>query len=319
MDRIFKFAEVMAAGVATVPKHLQGNVADCMAVVMQATQWEMNPFAVAQKTHVTQGGVLGYEAQLISAVVTARAPVKEQFHYTFIGDWSTVLGKVEERKSDKGGKYYVPTYKAADEVGLGVICSCTLKGETVPREMTVLMTQCFPRFSTQWATDPKQQICYVAVRKWSRLFAPGVILGVYADTELDDSAPAPRDMGGVELVPDPNESPLLQEARTAAGKGLDAFKAWFKTVPPSERAKLDSHRDDLEPIWVKADQSRTVETPGGTTPPRPAVTFASVMTNMNAAKNLDALYIAAEWIVDVPDAEERKTLEAKFDELKETF
>jgi hypothetical protein len=110
MDRIFKFAEVMAAGVATVPKHLQGNVADCMAVVMQATQWEMNPFAVAQKTHVTQGGVLGYEAQLISAVVTARAPVKEQFHYTFIGDWSTVLGKVEERKSDKGGKYYVPTY-----------------------------------------------------------------------------------------------------------------------------------------------------------------------------------------------------------------
>jgi hypothetical protein len=37
---------------------------------MQAAQWGMNPFAVAQKTHVVNG-TLGYEAQLVNAVVSS--------------------------------------------------------------------------------------------------------------------------------------------------------------------------------------------------------------------------------------------------------
>jgi len=186
-DSIMRFASVMASGVSTIPKHLQGNVSDCTAVVMQAMQWGMNPYAVAQKTHVTQGGVLGYEAQLINAVICANAPVIEESpSYEFIGDWSKVLGKVEERKSDKGGKYYVATYTKSDEFGLGVIVRMTIRGEELPREITVMLSQCYPRFSTQWATDPKQQICYVGIRKWGRLFTPGVIMGVYTPDELEE-------------------------------------------------------------------------------------------------------------------------------------
>ncbi|SPX63869.1 Uncharacterised protein [Leclercia adecarboxylata] len=37
-----------------------------MAIIMQAMQWGMNPYAVAQKTHLVNG-VLGYEAQLVNA------------------------------------------------------------------------------------------------------------------------------------------------------------------------------------------------------------------------------------------------------------
>ena len=43
MDRAFRMAELMASGRATVPKHLQGSVADCMAVTLQALQWNMSP------------------------------------------------------------------------------------------------------------------------------------------------------------------------------------------------------------------------------------------------------------------------------------
>ena len=68
MNNMYRMAQTMADGRATVPSHLQGNVADCMAVVMQAALWRMNPFAVAQKTHVVSG-TLGYEAQLVNAVV----------------------------------------------------------------------------------------------------------------------------------------------------------------------------------------------------------------------------------------------------------
>ena len=76
MAQMSNLAEMMANGRATVPQHLQGNPADCMAVVMQAAQWRMNPFAVAQKTHVVQG-TLGYEAQLVNAVVCSSTKVKD--------------------------------------------------------------------------------------------------------------------------------------------------------------------------------------------------------------------------------------------------
>ena len=75
-NNVMRMAEVMASGRATVPKHLQGNVADCAAIVLQSMQWNMNPFSVAQKTF-NINGVLGYEGQLVSAVINSCAPTKD--------------------------------------------------------------------------------------------------------------------------------------------------------------------------------------------------------------------------------------------------
>ena len=80
LNAISTFAQIMAQGNATVPKHLQGNQADCMAVAMQAAQWQMNPFAVAQKTHLING-VLGYEAQLVNAVISRSGVLASRFEY----------------------------------------------------------------------------------------------------------------------------------------------------------------------------------------------------------------------------------------------
>ena len=314
VDSMMRMAELMASGRSTIPQHLQKSPADCMAVVMQATQWGMNPFAVAQKTHVSQGGVLGYEAQLISAVISANAPVEEKApNYEFIGDWSKVLGKVEERKSDKGGKYYVATYTKADESGLGVICRMTLRGESTPREVTVMMSQCYPRFSTQWATDPKQQICYVAVRKWSRLNAPGVILGVYAPDELD--AIAPRNMGDADVLqPQQAEekSPLLKEAERAAKAGVQAYNEFWGKTGKDNRKSLAGDHDRLKEMATGVDRIRTVE--AGQTPV--VKTFDEVMAMLCAAKNLDELYVAGELVNSFTDADVLGILNAKFDEMK---
>lgn len=185
MQSLDTFAAMMAGGVATVPSHLRKNKADCMAIVMQAAQWGMNPYAVAQKTHLTQGGQLGYEAQLVNAVITANGPFVGRPDYEFIGDWEKILGKVAERQSDKGGKYYVADWNKTDETGLGVIISATLKGEDEPRKITLMLSQCYPRFSTQWATDPQQQISYAGLKKFARRFCPDVILGVYTIDEIE--------------------------------------------------------------------------------------------------------------------------------------
>jgi len=194
MAQLHALATTMASSKISVPAHFRGNVGDCMAVCMQAAQWRMNPYAVAQKMFIAQGGQLAYEAQLVNAVVTSNAPIKSRLDYEFLGNWEKILGKVVEREGKGGGKYFAAAWNQNDEEGLGVRVYATLKGEDTPRELHLLLKQCYPRFSTQWATDPQQQITYLAVKKWARRFCPDVILGVYTPDELQDYAPAERDI-----------------------------------------------------------------------------------------------------------------------------
>ncbi|EPJ7337212.1 RecT family recombinase [Citrobacter amalonaticus] len=184
LNAISAFAQMMSQGSATVPRHLQGNAADCMAVAMQAAQWQMNPFAVAQKTHLING-VLGYEAQLVNAVISRSGVLASRFEYEWYGPWEKVIGKFNIRKGDKG-EYRVPGWTMADEEGIGIIIKARLKGEDQPRELDLLLAQARVRNSTLWADDPRQQLAYLAVKRWARLFCPDVILGVYTPDELDE-------------------------------------------------------------------------------------------------------------------------------------
>lgn len=192
LDKMMRLAEVMATGRATLPKHFNGNPADCLAVVMQSMQWKMNPFAVAQKTHLVNG-VLGYEAQLVNAVITTCAPVVDRLHYEWYGAWEKVIGKFTIKNSDKG-EYRVPGWKLEDEEGLGVKVWATFRGEDEPRVLELLLAQARTRNSTLWADDPRQQLAYLATKRWSRLYCPDVILGVYSPDELEETAPTIRDV-----------------------------------------------------------------------------------------------------------------------------
>lgn len=209
LDKMMRLAEVMATGRATLPKHFNGNPADCLAVVMQSMQWKMNPFAVAQKTHLVNG-VLGYEAQLVNAVITTCAPVLDRLHYEWYGAWEKVIGKFTIKNGDKG-EYRVPGWKLEDEQGLGVKVWATFRGEDEPRVLELLLAQARTRNSTLWADDPRQQLAYLATKRWSRLYCPDVILGVYSPDELEETSPTIRDVSpargaaAAELPPYPDE------------------------------------------------------------------------------------------------------------------
>lgn len=170
MDRLVRFATLMADSKATVPQHLAGKPADCLAVTMQAAQWGMNPFAVAQKTHVVNG-TLGYEAQLVNAVVSSSNLLATRLNYRWDGDWSKVNGKSDKSPS------------------LTVTVSAVLKGEAEPRELTISMAQAGVRNSPLWEQDPRQQLAYLCVKRWARLHAPDVLLGVYTPDELQETTP----------------------------------------------------------------------------------------------------------------------------------
>lgn len=223
MDSMSRLAEMMANGRATVPQHLQGNPADCMAIIMQAAQWQMNPFAVAQKTHVVNG-VLGYEAQLVNAVVCSSTKVKDSFHYEWFGDWTKVIGNFVTKTSSANKQYQAPAWTAADEKGLGIRVWATLKGESEPRLLELLLSQAQVRNSTLWASDPKQQLAYLAVKRWARLYAPDVILGVYSADELDD-------LPEKELNPISSTAERVQELPPYPADKFKTFlPAWTKKI-----------------------------------------------------------------------------------------
>lgn len=176
-NKCHRLAQVMASGSCTIPKHLQGSVGDCFAVIGQALRWGMDPFAVAQKTHVVNG-TLGYEAQLVIAVINNRAPIVDRIKFEYFGEWSKVKSK-EDKSTD-----------------VGVICRATFKGDDAPTELSLTMAQVGTvRNSPLWAADPRQQLAYLAAKRFSRLHCPDVILGVYTPDELSTRGnDAPRNV-----------------------------------------------------------------------------------------------------------------------------
>lgn len=170
-ERMHELAKLMASGKFSIPKHLQSNSGDCFAVIMQSMQWGMNPFAVAQKTHVVNGA-LGYEAQLVNAVVSASRAISGRFHYEYAGDWDA---------------YRASGFNKSKEAGCGVNVGAVIRGESEIRWLPapLYMETVKTRNSPLWATNPMQQLAYLAVKFWARLYTPDAILGVYSVDELE--------------------------------------------------------------------------------------------------------------------------------------
>ncbi|EAY4003594.1 recombinase RecT [Salmonella enterica] len=210
MNQLVRFAELMACSKATVPAHLAGKPSDCLAVTMQAAQWGMNPFAVAQKTHVVNG-TLGYEAQLVNAVVSSSNLLSTRLNYRWDGDWSKVNGKSDKSPS------------------LTVTVSAVLKGEAEPRELTISMAQAGVRNSPLWEQDPRQQLAYLCVKRWARLHAPDVLLGVYTPDELQEAAPRV-------------ERDITPPAATAQG-----INSLINSKPEQKQEERQQHKDDRGP------------------------------------------------------------------------
>ena len=274
MARFERTAEIMAGSRMTVPKHLQGNVGDCMAIIMQAAQWQMNPYAVAQKTHMVNN-VLGYEAQLVNAVITSRAPVKERLHFEWYGDWSKVNGK-----DDKS-----PT--------LGVRVSATLRGENAPRVIDISMAQVGPvRNSPLWAADPRQQIAYLATKRWARLYCPDVILGVYTPDEVIERE---------ELDITPVQSTVKKH------QGASGLKAQMAEREQSQETVIDMEPEfNTSALLAQITETKTLEELKALAATFPTNLGEPAQTDIKNAYGWQKYYL--QLIVDLEDAADVETI-----------
>lgn len=256
-DRLLKISAVMANSGSFVPAHFRDKPDACMAVVMQAARWGMDPFAVAQKTFIVgNSGVLGYEAQLVNAVVTNMAPTKDRINFEWFGPWENIVGRFVEKQNRDGKKYIAPGWDLNDEAGVGVRAWATFRGESEPRVLELHLSQAQVRNSTLWASDPRQQLAYLAVKRWARLYCPDVILGVYTADEIDDREeklvnPAPATKVSMEEI--------TSSAGTTAGaqesaKNIDILADDFRDridaadtadVASAIRGEIESHKSTL--------------------------------------------------------------------------
>lgn len=246
-DRLRTLSVVMANSGAFVPDHFRGKPDACMAVVMQAARWGMDPFAVAQKTHIVSGS-LGYEAQLINAVITKMSPTKDRLHYDWFGPWEKIIGRFVERTNGQGKKYIAPGWDLKDEAGVGVRVWATMKGEEEPRELVIMLSQAQVRNSTLWASDPRQQLAYLAVKRWARLYCPDVILGVNSADEVEPRTekeinPAPQ---RVSLADIPGDTVITTHSAQESAENVDAMADDF-------RDRIEAAQDVDNAKAVRAD------------------------------------------------------------------
>jgi len=215
---VVAFATVMARSGIALPKHLRDNDGACLAVAMQAMRWEMDPWAVANKSYSVNDR-LAYEAQLVAAVVHTRAPIKRRPDYEYDGAGPTRRCIVSVEMLDGSTKVYeTPTFAAI-----------TTKN------------------SPLWKADPDQQLGYFAIRSWARRHTPEVILGVYTPDELIDNPAVVRN-----VTPPPGLAARLQAAGNS-GEGFSAAHAERRpSVVDSETGEVTDGLcgDDITPQFT---------------------------------------------------------------------
>lgn len=143
------------------PERLPDHVvlSNCFLVVNQAVRWNMDPFAVAQCVSVVKGKIC-YEGKLIAAVIEAKLGVRLRY-------------KWDEGKGDN----------------LGIVVSGTLPdGDTVEIDGTVGEWKTTGNGSPWTPKQSKKMLAYRGAREWARLYAPGMMLGIYSDDEMADLA-----------------------------------------------------------------------------------------------------------------------------------
>lgn len=155
LNQIMEVAKVMAVAQVAIPKHLRENVGACLAVAIQASEWQMSPFSVANKSYVVNDRI-AYEAQLVAAVIMKRAPIKGRIKYAWSGEGGKRRCKVSATLSDgEDVEYTSPEF------------------DKIPVKNSPL-----------WKGDPDQQLGYYSVRAMCRRHFPDVLLGIYTPEEM---------------------------------------------------------------------------------------------------------------------------------------
>ena len=214
MMQVMEFAKMLSISGFAVRKHLRGEPGACLGVVIQALEWRFSPYFCANKCFVVNDQ-LGWEAQLLHAVILTRAPIMNQeAHVEYIGEGN-----------DRQARVWV-----------------TLKSGGIKDYTTPKIGAINPKNSPLWKNDPDQQLFYFAARSLARRHFPHVLGGVYSKDELEDS----EEFTGPDKAKDvtPPKPSLSSRLKGTQARGFDAKHVEKETTSMKESAGLGASAAD---------------------------------------------------------------------------
>ena len=261
--RMKQLAGLMSKAEGFTPRHLIGKPEACFAIINTSLDWKLNPHFTARHTYQTPGGSIGFDGALVQSVLERSGRFVGAPEFEYRGDWEKLTGKFEKKTSGKGNEYVVGTWTDHDALGLGIIVRWLVRGESRPRvwpgETTPFwLTQCYPRNSPLWATDPKTQIAYLAIRRFANQTAPG-ILGA-ASFDYDDMVMAgdlARDI--TPLRPRPEDYATAGETAPEQTTMTASFQITDFVGEITEYATADEARDALLEMIKQARSLKALE------------------------------------------------------------
>ena len=265
-----------------VPKDFKGKPGNCLVAIQWGMEIGLKPLQAMQNIAVING-----RPSLWGDAVIALARNSAMCEYITESQTETMATcKVKRR----GEPEQIRTFGMDDAKKAGLI------GKQGP-----------------WSQYPKRMMQMRARAFAIRDVFPDVLKGLPVAEEVMD---APRDMGEAKEVTAPAIEPgVLEAAQSAANDGVATYSAYWKAASPETRKAIgkDEH-NRLKDIATAADKARTVEE--APPPARVPKSFDQAMADLVAAQNIDALYVASEFISDITDPEESNILAGKFDEMK---
>jgi RecT family len=154
-SEVMEFAKMMAVSGSAVPPHLRGQPGACLGIIDDAIRFGFSPYALARKSYFVNDN-LAYEAQVLSAIVCARAPFRERPEILFEGEGNERICIVVFRfLSGEDRDYRSPVFGKIN-----------------------------PKNSPLWKNDPDQQHAYYSIRAAARRHCSDVLMGIYDYEEL---------------------------------------------------------------------------------------------------------------------------------------
>lgn len=132
-------------------------------------------------------------------------------------------------------------------------CTCRMyrKDRSHAIAVTEYMIEC-KRDAKPWKTHPKRMLRHKAMIQCARL-AFGFV-GIYDEDEAQRINEPPRNMGAAEVVEPPAE--LLDAAKAAALRGMDAYREFFQSTTAENRVLLSAYHEALKREAKHADEQR---------------------------------------------------------------
>ncbi|MEI6730421.1 MAG: recombinase RecT, partial [Pseudomonadota bacterium] len=159
---------------------------------------------------------IGYEAQLINALINSRAGLKARPDIEWSGEGEGLKCKV----------------------------TATFIGESKPKEFEAEIKPIKTRNSPLWVQQPKQQLAYFALRAWARIHCPDVIMGLYTKEEIEDTSYHHGADNALDVTP--KESSVLDSLNSAINQAKTAdVETKPAATPAAPEQNVQDYLDDI--------------------------------------------------------------------------